>query len=261
MKALLVLALVASPAIARADKAHDAIGVLPELGSIVLGGAHVIVRGELPKPAQHQALELVNQVIADVERRFTRPAKDGATVTVCLLPDNQRFLAVASQVMDNVPSPFGFYKPDVRIAIANWGASIGNLRHELVHPLIDDDFPGIPTWLNEGIAALYGSAKLTSHGFEFLVNYRLRDLQAALEAGTLPTIAQLAESTDRELYGPRNAVYYAMARYVLLYVDRQGKLDELYAALRACQPAQRRAVLERYIDDRSFVAWAKQLRL
>ena len=43
--------------------------------------------------------------------------------------------------------------------------------------------------------------------------------------------------------------------------DRHGKLDELYATMRDAAPMQRPAVLARYVDDRSFVAWAKQLRL
>ena len=57
-----------------------------------------------------------------------------------------------------VISDWGFYLPDKRTAIANVDASIGNLRHELVHPLIGDDFPGMPMWMNEGMAALYGSS-------------------------------------------------------------------------------------------------------
>src|SRR5205085_8179392 len=104
---------------------------------------------------------------------------------------------------DSMPSEWGFYRPDKRVALANLGASIGNLRHELVHPLIGDDFPRIPAWLNEGIAALYGTAKWNGKRFEFLVNYRLKDLQAAIKDGTLPTIAQLAASRDADVRGDR----------------------------------------------------------
>ena len=84
-----------------------------------------------------------------------------------------------------------------------------------VHPLLGDDFPQIPAWLNEGIAALYGSARAGKRGFEFLVNYRLRDLQKALKAGDLPTVDQLAASTADDVRGPRAMTWYAMARYVL----------------------------------------------
>jgi hypothetical protein len=140
--------------------------------------------------------------------------------------------------------------------------SIGNLRHELVHPLLGDDFPAIPAWLNEGIAALYGTAKPTSKGFVFLVNYRLRDLQRALAHGDLPTLAVLAASTDADVRGERAAVFYAMSRYVLLYAERQGTLGELYAALRDASGdvARQRAILAHYVDERASRAWAAKLR-
>ena len=35
------------------------------------------------------------------------------------------------------------------------GLGLGTLTHELVHPLIEADFPSAPTWLNEGIATWY----------------------------------------------------------------------------------------------------------
>jgi hypothetical protein len=53
-----------------------------------------------------------------------------------------------------------------------------------------------------------------------------------------------------------------MSRYVLLYAERHGTLGELYAAMRDASgdvDAQR-AVLEHYIDERAFRAWAAKLR-
>jgi hypothetical protein len=224
----------------------------------------VIVRGELSKSAQRDALRITDEVVADVARRFTRSAKHpDAAVTLCLLPTEQRFVAIARSFGEEPPSTWGFYRPDHRIAIINWGQSVGNLRHELVHPLIADDFPDIPAWLNEGVAALYGTAKPTAHGFEFLVNYRLRDLQRAIKAGTLPTVRELALSTEPDVHGATAPTYYAMARYVLLFVERKGKLAALYGELRvASGDAHKQAdILASYVDDAKFVAWAKTLRL
>jgi hypothetical protein len=253
--------LAAYPTLAAADRGRQVIDAMPELGTVDHGRAHVVVRGELAQAAGKQALAIADAVVSDVERRFARATiQPDAPVTLCLLADDRRYRAVAEAIDEHPPSMWGFYLPARRVALINWGQSVGNLRHELVHPLIGDDFPGIPEWLNEGIAALYGTARPTSHGFEFLVNYRLRDLQRAMRLGELPTIAELAQSTAAEMYGPHAAVYYAMARYVLLYVEHQGKLEELYAALRDARPADRAAILARYLDDRSFVAWAKRLR-
>jgi hypothetical protein len=220
---------------------------------------HVVVRGQLTRAQLKPALALVDGVVGDVHRRFgAGPAK---TVTLCLLGDPDAYTREASELGD-IPSEWGFYRPDLRIAIANVGQSIGNLRHELVHPLLGDDFPAIPAWLNEGIAALYGTAKPAKGGFQFLVNYRLRDLQRALKAGELPTLAELAASTDEDVRGERAATFYAMSRYVLLYAERHGTLGELYAAMRDASGDVRaqQAILTRYVDEREFRAWAAKLR-
>jgi hypothetical protein len=255
----------ACPATSSADGAHETIDALPELGTVAHGRANVIVRGELSKSAQRDALHIADDVVADVARRFTRPAKHAdASITLALMPSDARFLAVARSAFgDEPPSTWGFYRPDARIAIINWGQSVGNLRHELVHPLIADDFPDIPAWLNEGVAALYGTAKPTAHGFQFLVNYRLRDLQRAIKAGTLPTVRRLALSSEADVHGATAPTYYAMARYTLLFVERQGKLGALYGELRdASGDTNRQAdILASYVDDAKFVAWAKTLRL
>jgi hypothetical protein len=250
---LLVMAFVAtSHAAPRAE--------FPLLGEVSGGRARIVVRGEISAAKQKQMVKLVGDVIADVERRFTAPAKDpDARVTLLLFSDPARYREVA-ETFGPLISDWGFYLPDRRVAIANTGASVGNLRHELVHPLIGDDYPGIPAWLNEGVAALYGSAQLGKHGFTFVVNYRLRDLKRALAKGTCPTFTELAASTDADVRGERAMVYYALSRYVLLYADRKGKLSELYADLRRTDRAKHADVLARYVDEKAFRAWATKLR-
>ena len=255
MRAWLVgILVIASIATARAAPGDD----LPLLANVTGRRAHVIVRGEVTKRDEKKVVALVDQVIHDVERRFTTGKHADAAVTLLVFSDPARYRAVAATTGD-VPSDWGFYLPAKRLAIANVGASIGNLRHELVHPLLGDDFPRIPAWLNEGIAALYGSAAYGKAGFSFVVNYRLRDLQRALRDDTLPTLAQLASSTYDDVHGPRGMVYYAYARYTLLYAERRGKLGELYAAIRAA-PEDAGKILSRYVDERAFRAWAKSLR-
>lgn len=231
----------------------------PHLADVKGQRARIIVRGELGKTKQREVIALVEAVVADVERRFTSTAHDpDPSVTLLLFSDENRYREVAAS-FGPVISDWGFYLPGKRVAIANVGASIGNLRHELVHPLLGDDYPNIPAWLNEGTASLYGSATLRKNGFKFLVNYRLRDLKRALKAGTLPTVAELAASTDDDVHGDRAMVFYALARYVLLYVDRQGKLPELYAELRSAPVAKHPEILARYVDEPAFHMWAKKL--
>jgi hypothetical protein len=221
--------------------------------------ARIDVDGEVSAKQAKQVEALVEAVVADVERRFTQPAKKpDAHVTLLVYADAARYQEEAAK-LGPVISDWGFYMPDKRTAIANVGVSIGNLRHELVHPLLGDDYPAIPAWLNEGVASLYGSAKLGKHGFTFLVNYRLRDLQKALKANTLPSLAQLAATTADDMHGDHAMMFYAYARYVLLYADKHGTLSKLYADLRAADPSKHAAILASYIDEKSFRAWAKKL--
>jgi hypothetical protein len=261
---LVVLIALAATADGAPDRVDATIQQLPVLGTIARGRARIVVRGEVSRARARDALALVDQVVGDVQRRFTAPTRaPDRDITLCLLPDDARLRAVALAAFGDTPSDLGFYRPDHRVALANLGNSIGNLRHELVHPLLGDDFPDIPAWLNEGIAALYGSARPGKHGFEFLVNYRLRDLQRALRAGDLPTLAQLAASTSDDVRGPRAMTWYALARYVLLFADRAGKLGELYARLRDAggDSDAQRAALTAYIDEAAFRRWAAGLRL
>lgn len=266
MRALLWLSLwLASTGTAVADteagRVDAMIAGLPELGTLERGRARVVMRGAVTKAQRRSVVVVADQVIADVARRFTAKAGDPHAAIRLVLLDSDRSYRTAAAAFDARPSDWGFYRADLRVAIANLGASIGNLRHELVHPLIGDDFRGIPAWLNEGIAALYGTARWNGKRFEFLVNYRLRDLQRAIKAGTLPTIAELAASTDADVRGERAMTYYAMARYVLLFVEQRGKLSELYAALRGADRKRHGEILARYVDDAAFVAWAKRLRI
>src|SRR5215470_3974754 len=146
--------------VAMASTARGAPGDdLPLLARVPGARARVVVRGEVTARDKQKVVDLVSHVIEDVERRFTAKHAPDPTVTLLVFSDPARYRAVAHAVDNDVPSDWGFYMPSQRLAIANVGASIGNLRHELVHPLLGDDFPHIPAWLNEGIAALYGSAE------------------------------------------------------------------------------------------------------
>jgi hypothetical protein len=255
----LILVLLAGTAAAETDaKVETMVSGLPELGKIARGRVRVTVLGRAKQPKE--ALVIADQVISDVARRFTKKGDPQPEIRLCLLPDDTSYREAAGAFGD-IPSDWGFYRPDQRVAIANLGASIGNLRHELVHPLIGDDFPSIPAWLNEGVAALYGTAKWNGKRFEFLVNYRLKDLQKAIRDGSLPTIAELAASTSADVRGDRAMMFYAMSRYVLLFVEKQGKLSELYGELRDAKDRKDHvAILTSYVDDAKFVAWAKKLR-
>jgi hypothetical protein len=239
----------------------DPVAALPVLAELRTGPTAVVVRGELDPATARVALREIRAVYDDVARRFVSPAAARSPVTLCLFATEAGYVRFVERTFGRGMSPLGFYRADRRLAVANLARGIGNARHELVHPLLGDDFAAIPPWLNEGIAALYGSARTGGGRARFRVNYRLRDLQAALRRGRLPAVDELAGLGVAAFYGPDVTTNYALARYVLLYVDRRGELDALYRDLRAAGSVgdQRRLLRER-IDDAGFRAWAARLR-
>ena len=261
---LLVVAL-AGPALA--DAPCSRVDALPVIARIQeKDGTRFVLRGRLGRKRAARMARLAQAMVRDVSRRFLQQ-RDGskrAPVDVCLFATTRAYRAFVQGVYgdDAEHSELGFYSPSRRLVVANLGRSAGNLRHELVHPLLGDDFDDLPAWLNEGLGALYGSARRTRSGFRFLVNYRLRHLQAARRAGRLPSLDELAASTEREVYGDDAGTYYALARYLLLYLEREGKLDTFVRTLRAkpVTTAWQRTVLRRFVDQQAFLVWTGKLR-
>lgn len=262
MRALLLFTLLlSSTALAGAEVATE----LPEVARVSAPrGTPFIVRGKLT-PARGQALTaLARAVQRDVTRRFLSADDHSALppVELCFFEDAKSYDAFVARLLDGAPapSPLGFYEPSLRAVVANVGLSVGNLRHELSHALVGDDFPDVPSWLTEGVGALYGTASLQKDGtFRFVANYRLWDLRAAKTAGTLPTLDELVSSSSADVYGDRAMTFYGLSRHLLLYLDRAGTLRALFSDFRAAAPGARAAVLKRYVDEQKFLAWTDTL--
>lgn len=259
---LLSSAAAVAAADSEADRVHAACDALPAIGTIDSGPTTVVLRASVSDARATELMKVARAVYADVNARFVASRDDAVpVVTLCLASTEDEYATLGAAFAD-VPSPLGFYRPDLRVSAINLARGIGNLRHELVHPLIGDDFPGIPSWLNEGMGSLYGTAKPSKAGMQFLVNYRLKDLQRALKDGTLPTLSELVGSTHADVHGDRAMTFYALGRYLMLYLDRHGTLDATYAALRAAagDTDAQLAALTSSIDEDAFRAWARKLR-
>ncbi|MBN2494847.1 MAG: hypothetical protein JXR96_09685 [Deltaproteobacteria bacterium] len=262
-----LLSLIWLPGPARSGETQARVAAEPVLARIEQAGqTRIVMRGRLGKKRARQMELLARAVQKDVARRFlTARDKSGLPpVDMCLFASTRAYRSFVDEAFwkGYDVSDWGFYVPGRRLVVANVGASRGNLRHELTHALLGDDFPDIPDWLNEGLGSLYGSAVQTRKGFRFLVNYRLRHLRKALADRQLPSLEDLARSGRRDVYGPRSLAYYALSRYVLLYLDGRGKLDAFVRELRAgpLTAGRQLAVLKKYVDYEAFIAWTRKLR-
>ena len=110
---------------------------------------------------------------------------------------------------------------------------------------------------------MYGTVRERKSSIEFRVNYRLRHLRQAARRGELPKLRELAYSSRRELYGDDALTYYAMSRYVLLYLDQQDKLTSVYRSMRKSgdDRDKHRELITKEVDYKRFVRWSKRLKL
>jgi hypothetical protein len=131
-------------------------------------------------------------------------------------------------------TPFGFYRGAERTVVMNVAPGIGTLTHELVHPILESDFPGAPDWINEGIASLYEAFTFPRPGeIRGNKNFRLPGLRGALGTGRArPSLPALFAMKDGEFRGDEESLNYATARYFCQWMESRGKLWSFYHAWR-----------------------------
>ncbi|MBL8829205.1 MAG: hypothetical protein JNM18_19640 [Planctomycetaceae bacterium] len=170
---------------------------------------------------------------------------------------------------DEDVSVYGYYRPQLRTLVMNISTGGGTLVHELTHALAAFDFPGMPEWFNEGLASLHEACRIREDGtgLDGLVNWRLDGLQSVAQAGQLPSLRDLVRR--RDFRGPQIGLNYAQARYLCLFLQQQGKLDDFYQTAkeqRHADPTGHDALIGLFEHrdwsrlDREFSSWVANLR-
>jgi hypothetical protein len=210
-------------------------------------------------------VRLVRAVHADVLKRFgSGDASGRRAIQVCLFETTAGYEAFVQAVFgpDTFEDDLGFFSPYRRlVGVDLQRRGEGVLRHELVHALQIDNPGKLPYWVEEGLAGLYVDAKSTNAGFAFQAGHRLAELRRLRKNGRLPSLDELTASDDRQVYGPAWRGYYALGRYVLLYLDRLGKLQGFCQALRKGPrtPAGQRLLLAGALEQKAFWVWVEGL--
>jgi len=147
-------------------------------------------------------------------------------------------------------SPYGFYARGERLIVIDMALGEGTLTHEMVHPMVEADFPGAPTWLDEGLASLFEAPTFDAAGnIHGRTNWRLRRLLTAIaddRTRPLVRIDRLFGMTSRAFRADDEVLSYALARYLCQWLDERGQLWAFYRRFRddrAGDPDGRRAFL------------------
>ena len=158
-------------------------------------------------------------------------ARPAQAVAIYLFPSAAPYQAWCKEHLGGAClSRFGSYHPDRRVIVMNAGLGLGTLTHELVHPIVEADFPKAPTWINEGIASLFEAPVLTGPGeITGAKNWRLPRLRAALSAKDADArVSALFGMSDATFRGDKEDLHYAVARYVCQWLDEKGSLFSFY---------------------------------
>jgi hypothetical protein len=179
-----------------------------------------------------QSVSLMRSSMAGyMNNRFGK--KPAQAISVYLFPEGHTYEAFCKKKYD-APciAHYGFYQPGERYMVMNIGLGAGTLTHEIVHPLVETDFPDAPTWLNEGIASVFEAPVITKPGeIHGVKNWRHPRLKRALTTASERDHARLDVlfgMRDDVFRGDGEDLHYAMARYVCQWLDERGKLWTFY---------------------------------
>jgi hypothetical protein len=166
-------------------------------------------------------------------------------------------------------TPFGYYSSRHRALIMNIATGGGTLVHEMVHPLMEEHFPGVPSWFNEGLASLFEQCGELDGRMVGLINWRYDGLCDAIASGKFESLERLMKSSTGEFYGNDQGDNYGIARYLCQYLQSKGKIEEYYRHFRSNFEADPtgitslRAVLgvdSMDVIQKEWLAWVKGLR-
>lgn len=229
-------ALLAIPTIAAAEPSADeltqrAASLEKKLAgqgfTVVVEAPFVIVGDESPATVKHHASGILHWSIGLLEADFfqARPAK---LIEIWLFRNEKTYRKGAKKFFGDTPdTPYGYYSSEHDAMVMNIGPGAGTLTHEVVHPFMEANFPNVPAWFNEGMASLYERPSERRGHIVGLPNWRLPNLKKEIRAATLPALPVLLGTTTEQFYGAEYDAY-AYARYLMLYLQEQGKLRAFY---------------------------------
>lgn len=196
--------------------------------TVVIEAPFVVVGDEGAAKVKQRAAGFLRWTVGLIEKDFfaKRPDK---IIEVWLFKNERTYRKGAKKFFNDEPdTPYGYYTTEFDALVMNIGPGAGTLSHELVHPYVEANFPSAPSWFNEGLASLYERPTEKRGHIIGLPNWRLPSLQRQIRAKSLPSIETMLRTNRDEFY---QASYdsYAFARYLLLYLQEQGKLRDFYA--------------------------------
>lgn len=198
-------------------------------GFTVLVEKPFIVVGDEPEPLVRQWAEgIVRGTVARLKQDYF--SKEPANILeIWLLKDAVSYNKHAKEFFGDEPGPpYGYYSPSKRALVMNIATGGGTLVHEIVHPLIEVNFPESPAWFNEGLGSLYEQSGVVDGHIVGYTNWRLAGLQDGIRKRIVPSFRAMTSTTDRQFYADATGTNYAQARYLCYYLQEKKLLVKFY---------------------------------
>jgi hypothetical protein len=206
-----------------------------------LGNMHIrieepfVVVGDGSVASLERSSQTVRWAADKLEQEFfdRRPTK---ILDIFLFQTAESYEAGVKKLTGSDPgTPYGFYSPSNGAMFMNISTGGGTLVHEIVHPYVEADFPDAPAWLNEGLGSLFEQSAERGGRIVGLTNWRLDGLQRAITRDRVPSFRELTALARDDFYGDQTGTNYAQSRYLMFYLQEQGKLRSFYRAFRAAR--------------------------
>jgi hypothetical protein len=223
---------------------HDALGeacaaaadeLLPHLPSTsrVIVRPPFVMAGDL---SEEELDRLYREAVLPMTEALWRSyydRKPDKPVTIIALAGEASYHAAAASLDDYEPLAYaGYTQRHRRRIVFNLSTGRGTLAHELAHVLAAFDFPGMPEWFDEGLAALHEEASFSNDGLTMRgsSNWRSRLLREALREGQLPALETIIKSPD--FRGEGEGLNYAVVRGFCQYLQERGLASHFYRKFR-----------------------------
>lgn len=195
----------------------------------VLTAMPFVVIGDGPRAWVRQDAQEVVEVAAKLLRAKFFRRDPGDIIDILMLQTDTSYDAYAQSFASAPSTPYGFYSPCRKAIYTNMSLGNGTLVHEMVHAFMDANFPASPVWFNEGLGSLYEHTDLDSGELRGRINWRLPGLKKAIRDGKTIAFGELFSKGRVLFYLDKNVgMHYAMARYLLYYLQEEGKIETYY---------------------------------
>jgi hypothetical protein len=144
----------------------------------------------------------------------------------------KKFAMKEFEIEEHDLSPYGFYKISRNVILVRYVSWKGSVTHEVTHAMLQNDFPDIPSWFNEGFAALHEKPIFNNGKLIGNFNWRILALRRAFNENKYTSLRYLMNTNDNDIYSEKSSFYYAQACYALMLLQEKNLVEDFYKTFR-----------------------------